>query len=39
VTGLSREFYTLWFLSTDDDWAAPYYDQDDLRCVDRELFA
>ena len=28
-----------WFLSTDDDWAAPYYDQDDLRCVDRELFA
>ena len=28
-----------WFLSTDDDWAAPYHDQDDLRCVDRELFA
>jgi len=28
-----------WFLSTDDDWVAPYYDQNDLRCADRELFA
>jgi hypothetical protein len=28
-----------WFLSTDDDWVAPYYDNDDLHCADRELFA
>jgi hypothetical protein len=28
-----------WFLSTDDDWVAPYYDEDDLRCADRKLFA
>lgn len=28
-----------WFLSTGDGWAAPYFDEDDLRCVDRLLFA
>jgi hypothetical protein len=28
-----------WFLSSNDDWATPYYDPDDLHCVDRELFA
>jgi phosphatidylserine/phosphatidylglycerophosphate/cardiolipin synthase-like enzyme len=28
-----------WFLSTDDTWASPYYDDDDLRSVDRQLFA
>lgn len=28
-----------WFLSTDDDWVKPYYDKNDLHCVDRELFA
>jgi hypothetical protein len=28
-----------WFLGTDDTWAVPYYDPNDLHCVDRELFA
>lgn len=28
-----------WFLSTNDVWATPYFDPDDLHCVDRELFA
>lgn len=28
-----------WFLSTGDGWAQPYFDEDDLRCVDRNLFA
>ena len=28
-----------WFLSTTGKWAERYYDPDDLRCVDRELFA
>ena len=28
-----------WFLSTTDKWVAPYYDPDDLHCVDRQLFA
>jgi PLD-like domain len=27
-----------WFLSTDDKWVAPYFDSDDLHCVDRKLF-
>jgi hypothetical protein len=27
-----------WFLSTDDKWAAPYFDPNDLDFVDRELF-
>jgi phosphatidylserine/phosphatidylglycerophosphate/cardiolipin synthase-like enzyme len=27
-----------WFLSTSDRWAAPYYDSDDLKFVDRNLF-
>jgi len=27
-----------WFLSTDDKWAAPYFDPKDLHCVDRQLF-
>jgi hypothetical protein len=27
-----------WYLSTTDRWTRPYYDPDDLRCVDRELF-
>jgi hypothetical protein len=28
-----------WFLSTSDKWVAPYFDPDDLHCVDRLLFA
>jgi hypothetical protein len=28
-----------WFLSTDDKWAKPYFDANDLRSVDRRLFA
>jgi len=28
-----------WFLSTDDRWVQPYYDPQDLRSVDRRLFA
>jgi hypothetical protein len=28
-----------WFLSTDDDWVKKYYDPNDLRFVDRTLFA
>jgi hypothetical protein len=28
-----------WFLSTGDGWARPYFDEDDLRCLDRMLFA
>ena len=27
-----------WFLSTSDHWVQPYFDKNDLRCVDRELF-
>jgi len=27
-----------WFLSTTDKWTTPYFDPDDLRSVDRELF-
>jgi len=27
-----------WFLSTTDGWTQPYYDSNDLRSVDRELF-
>ncbi|WP_395744510.1 phospholipase D-like domain-containing protein [Prosthecobacter sp.] len=27
-----------WFLSTTSDWAQPYYDTNDLHCVDRLLF-
>ncbi|HEY0322645.1 MAG TPA: phospholipase D-like domain-containing protein [Pyrinomonadaceae bacterium] len=27
-----------WFLSTTDRWAAPYFDPDDLKFVDRQLF-
>lgn len=27
-----------WFLSTTDQWAAPYFDPNDLHFVDRELF-
>jgi hypothetical protein len=27
-----------WFLSTSDKWAAPYYDPEDLKFVDRNLF-
>jgi phosphatidylserine/phosphatidylglycerophosphate/cardiolipin synthase-like enzyme len=27
-----------WFLSTDDKWAAKYFDLRDLHCVDRQLF-
>jgi hypothetical protein len=27
-----------WFLSTTDQWANPYFDPNDLHCVDRELF-
>jgi hypothetical protein len=27
-----------WFLSTTDTWAAPYFDPNDLKSVDRELF-
>jgi hypothetical protein len=28
-----------WFLSTSDGWTKPYYDPNDLKSVDRELFA
>ena len=28
-----------WFLSTTDKWVEPYYDPQDLRSVDRLLFA
>ena len=28
-----------WFLSTSDKWVVPYYDDNDLRSVDRQLFA
>jgi hypothetical protein len=28
-----------WFLSTSDHWAQPYFDEHDLHCVDRTLFA
>ena len=28
-----------WFLGTTDTWVEPYYDPDDLRSVDRRLFA
>jgi len=28
-----------WFLSTSDRWTIPYFDPNDLRCVDRQLFA
>ncbi len=28
-----------WFLPTSDGWVKPYYDPQDLRCVDRKLFA
>ncbi|MCQ1572717.1 phospholipase D-like domain-containing protein [Neorhizobium galegae] len=28
-----------WFLSTSDTWVAKYFDEGDLRCKDRELFA
>lgn len=28
-----------WFLSTSDHWAHPYFDEHDLHCVDRTLFA
>jgi hypothetical protein len=27
-----------WYLSTTDRWTRPYYDPDDLRFVDREVF-
>jgi hypothetical protein len=27
-----------WFLSTTDKWVDPYYDKNDLHCMDRELF-
>lgn len=27
-----------WHLSTTDRWVQPYYDTNDLRCVDREMF-
>jgi phosphatidylserine/phosphatidylglycerophosphate/cardiolipin synthase-like enzyme len=27
-----------WFLSTSDRWTRPYFEAEDLRCVDRELF-
>jgi hypothetical protein len=30
---------TGWFLSTADGWAKPYFDPNDLHCVDRQLFA
>jgi hypothetical protein len=29
---------TGWFLSTDDRWTRPYFDSNDLKCIDRELF-
>lgn len=28
-----------WFLGTTNKWTIPYYDPQDLRCVDRKLFA
>ena len=28
-----------WFLSTDDKWAAKYFDPNDLRAIDRQMFA
>jgi len=28
-----------WFLSTDDKWTTPYFDPQDLHCMDRQLFA
>jgi len=28
-----------WFLSTGDGWARPYFDEQDLHCLDRTLFA
>ncbi|HUJ31463.1 MAG TPA: phospholipase D-like domain-containing protein [Candidatus Acidoferrum sp.] len=28
-----------WFLSTDDKWAAPYFDTGDLHCMERQLLA
>ncbi|ANL10327.1 MULTISPECIES: phospholipase D-like domain-containing protein [unclassified Rhizobium] len=28
-----------WFLSTSDVWVAKYFDENDLRCKDRQLFA
>lgn len=28
-----------WYLSTNDQWALPYFDKNDLRSTDRELFA
>lgn len=28
-----------WFLSTSDRWTRPYFDPEDLHCVDRQLFA
>jgi hypothetical protein len=28
-----------WFLSTGDGWARPYFDEQDLHCLDRALFA
>jgi hypothetical protein len=28
-----------WFLSTNDRWTAPYFDPEDLHCMDRQLFA
>jgi hypothetical protein len=28
-----------WFLSTNDLWTKPYFDPNNLRCVDRQLFA
>jgi phospholipase D-like protein len=28
-----------WFLSTSDQWSQPYFDEQDLHCVDRTLFA
>ncbi|HEV7509489.1 MAG TPA: phospholipase D-like domain-containing protein [Thermoanaerobaculia bacterium] len=27
-----------WFLSTSDRWVQPYFDENDLHCVDRQLF-
>ena len=27
-----------WFLPASDAWTAPYFDADDLHCVDRMLF-
>ncbi len=26
------------FLATDDSWSQPYFDTNDLKCVERELF-